>query len=147
MRNNQHQDLFLIFGDVRLRDFVEGEVSGGVDPERVVDGVALLVLRHDERIDGRAPRVLHQFAQVVRTVDADPVPVRGRVVCANKNTCNNETFPSLRRSWCFEHLPTQNSFVTSSSSLALLVFTFPCHFPKSDDWCPPPSWPLRPTPA
>ena len=73
-------DLFLVLTLVGVDEAREGELAGGVDPECVVRGVVLLVLRDDQRV-GLGRLGLHHLAQVVGAVDAHPVLVGGRVVC------------------------------------------------------------------
>ena len=57
----------------------ERELAGGVDPQRVVDGVGLLVLGDDEAVETRT-LLLHHLTQIVGAIDAHTVLVGRRIV-------------------------------------------------------------------
>ena len=74
-----HTYLFFILTLVGVDEASEREVTGGVDPQCVVDGVVLLILRDDQSV-GLSRLGLHHLTQVVRAVDPDTIFVRRRVI-------------------------------------------------------------------
>ena len=77
--HTQHTYPFFILTLVGVDEAREGEVTGGIDPQRVVDGVVLLVLRDDQGL-GLSRLGFHHLTQVVRAVDPHTVFVRWRVI-------------------------------------------------------------------
>ena len=71
--------LLLVF--VGHDDLLEFEGARAEDSQRVVDGVALLVLRHNQSVTVGSSRALQNLAQVVRAVDANAINERCWISC------------------------------------------------------------------